>query len=1032
MGDQRSHLEKMGRELKCPICLSLLSSAASLACNHVFCNACIVKSMKSGSNCPVCKVPYRRREIRAAPHMDNLVSVYKSMEVASGINIFVTQNEPSTKSSDKEKWVQGDPICVEQVTGGCQDKVENQGTSKGKRLRRTSKATVEPSGPVCMKPSCPTKKRVQVAQYPLPETPSQPGKLEGGTVKNTTNELKSSSVVIKENPGTNKEGTVFSPFFWLRDDEGREKSSQHTEADAYITPPEVPSFSDLKDTEDISSTELSPTAEVHGKSDGLDFFESEIFEWTQRACSPELLPSPVKTQVADTEENGKKLEAALWGSNTDVDLSNENATCVNFEQGNGNVNEGNCKALCPRNTNPNNISENGKLNKRGRKANGTAQKKCAKRDTNKGTTTPATSNEESESFVQKQTNVGNAKSSQKSSNRNKKVGRGTCAMEPIPDNVLAASVRTEIIYQHGKNIVSDLPNSLGKKQGSDEDLHFMRTGKKCWKINSQTDADFCTKSKRRKVDSTEVNMLEKVSMVQKKTDKDAIPQPSLIPTCEDADKKKSVLKGKTTKTARKIKTSSNSKCDKESRWNKRMKASFSGISKDGLVEDNKVREGYSSAAIETQSPDGVRGSSDIRVLDDSSKEKELHKTQRGALRKCDTLAHKIQCSFCHSSENSEASGEMVHYYNGKPVSVDYNGGSKIIHSHRKCTEWAPNVYFEDDTVINLEAELARSRRIKCCCCGLKGAALGCYEKTCRKSFHVSCAKLILQCRWDTDNFVMLCPLHASSNLPNENPGSQESRKKCISKIKLLTQHNQVAVKSDISTNSWQSLQNKLVLCCSALTVGEKEIISDFERISKVTLLKKWDSNVTHIIASTDENGACKRTLKYLMGILEGKWILDVNWVKACMTAMKPVDEEQFEIIVDVHGMRNGPQLGRLRVLSKQQKLFDGLKFYPMGGFESSYKGYLQDLIVAAGGTVLHRKPISSDQGALLSGSSTCLTFLIYSLELPDKCDLSKKDMILNSRRTEAEGLASSTGAKAVSNSWVLNSIAACKLQSFAE
>lgn len=35
----------------------------------------------------------------------------------------------------------------------------------------------------------------------------------------------------------------------------------------------------------------------------------------------------------------------------------------------------------------------------------------------------------------------------------------------------------------------------------------------------------------------------------------------------------------------------------------------------------------------------------------------------------------------------QASGEMVHYYNGKPVSADYNGGSKIIHSHRNCTEW---------------------------------------------------------------------------------------------------------------------------------------------------------------------------------------------------------------------------------------------------------------------------------------------------------------------------------------------------------
>lgn len=59
------------------------------------------------------------------------------------------------------------------------------------------------------------------------------------------------------------------------------------------------------------------------------------------------------------------------------------------------------------------------------------------------------------------------------------------------------------------------------------------------------------------------------------------------------------------------------------------------------------------------------------------------------------------------------------------------------------------MYFEEDIAMNLEAELTRSRRIKCSCCGLKGAALGCYHKSCRKSFHVPCAKLMPQCRWDT-------------------------------------------------------------------------------------------------------------------------------------------------------------------------------------------------------------------------------------------------------------------------------------------
>ncbi|KAL1560487.1 hypothetical protein AAHA92_10691 [Salvia divinorum] len=67
-----SHLERMGRELKCPICLSLFNSAVSLTCNHVFCNLCIEKSMKAASSCQA-----------------------KSMEVASGVNIFVTQTEPS-------------------------------------------------------------------------------------------------------------------------------------------------------------------------------------------------------------------------------------------------------------------------------------------------------------------------------------------------------------------------------------------------------------------------------------------------------------------------------------------------------------------------------------------------------------------------------------------------------------------------------------------------------------------------------------------------------------------------------------------------------------------------------------------------------------------------------------------------------------------------------------------------------------------------------------------------------------------------
>lgn len=116
---------------------------------------------------------------------------------------------------------------------------------------------------------------------------------------------------------------------------------------------------------------------------------------------------------------------------------------------------------------------------------------------------------------------------------------------------------------------------------------------------------------------------------------------------------------------------------------------------------------------------------------------------------------------------------------------------------------------------------------------------------------------------------------------------------------------------------------------------------------------------------------------------------------------------------------------------QQPKLFNGLNFYLMGGFSPSYKGYLQDLVTAAGGSILHRKPISTDHGAL-SDSSTLSTFIIYSLDPPDKSDISKQKKIFDGRKSDAVVLAKATGATAVSNSWVLNSIASCKLLNHAE
>lgn len=66
---------------------------------------------------------------------------------------------------------------------------------------------------------------------------------------------------------------------------------------------------------------------------------------------------------------------------------------------------------------------------------------------------------------------------------------------------------------------------------------------------------------------------------------------------------------------------------------------------------------------------------------------------------------------------------------------------------------APQVYFEGETVRNLKAELARGLKMKCIKCSLKGAALGCYVKSCRRSYHVPCAREMSKCRWDNVCFA---------------------------------------------------------------------------------------------------------------------------------------------------------------------------------------------------------------------------------------------------------------------------------------
>lgn len=114
------------------------------------------------------------------------------------------------------------------------------------------------------------------------------------------------------------------------------------------------------------------------------------------------------------------------------------------------------------------------------------------------------------------------------------------------------------------------------------------------------------------------------------------------------------------------------------------------------------------------------------------------------------------------------------------------------------------------------------------------------------------------------------------------------------------------------------------------------------------------------------------------------------------------------------------------LILQQPKLFDGFQFYLHGDYTKSYRGYLQDLVVAAGGTVLQRKPVSRNQ-KLLDDSS--LILIVYSIENQDTAKPRSRDGISTGRsQADAQALACASGGKVVSSAWIIDSIAACNLQ----
>ncbi|XP_065418210.1 BRCA1-associated RING domain protein 1 isoform X1 [Chrysemys picta bellii] len=183
-------------------------------------------------------------------------------------------------------------------------------------------------------------------------------------------------------------------------------------------------------------------------------------------------------------------------------------------------------------------------------------------------------------------------------------------------------------------------------------------------------------------------------------------------------------------------------------------------------------------------------------------------------------------------------------------------------------------------------------------------------------------------------------------------------------------------------------EGPVALLGSSLNSEQQKSLSKLAAVLKARKCVEFNSTVTHVIIPDDP---MRSTIKGMLAILAGCWVLKFEWVKACLQSRIREQEEKYEIC-------GGPRRGRLNQEQLLPKLFDGCYFYFLGTFNHHQKSDLIELVKAAGGQILVRQPKpDSDVTQTIntvayhaqpgSDQSFCTQYVIYDVSSkynPDK------------------------------------------------
>nr|XP_045615700.1 BRCA1-associated RING domain protein 1-like [Procambarus clarkii] len=187
------------------------------------------------------------------------------------------------------------------------------------------------------------------------------------------------------------------------------------------------------------------------------------------------------------------------------------------------------------------------------------------------------------------------------------------------------------------------------------------------------------------------------------------------------------------------------------------------------------------------------------------------------------------------------------------------------------------------------------------------------------------------------------------------------------------------------------LLDKIVLLGSGLSAENLRKLDNLAKLLRARVTSEFSMDVTHIIAHcTQERIVSQRTLKYMMGVVSGKWILSHTWMDDCLSQEQAVNPQPYEVIGSSHNSTSSaPAKARSHVEKMHPGLFNGCHMFLWGNFCEPYpnKKGLEAIIKAGGGTVLVREPnpesisekeqtvpFYSDENSVLN---SCSHYIIY-------------------------------------------------------